>query len=57
MKTLTFRTPIQHNTHSSNRPKTARGRALYTTDWFLNGKPVLRNHDNPRMTLRNGMPC
>lgn len=38
-------------------PSTGRGRALYTIDWFLNGKPVLRNHDNPQLTIRNGCHC
>ena len=56
MKTITLETPIKNQEQKSNMPVTARGRALYTTDWFLNGKPVLSNHDNPRMTLRNGMP-
>lgn len=27
-------------------PKTPRGRALHTIDWFLNGKPVMRNYDD-----------
>lgn len=30
-------------------PKTPRGRALHTIDWFLNGKPVMRNCDNPNL--------
>ena len=38
-------------------PHTARGRALYTIDWFLNGKPVLRNHDNPQLSIINGCHC
>jgi hypothetical protein len=35
-----------------NRPITARGRALYTVDSFMNGKPVLPNHDGLRVPLR-----
>ena len=57
MKTLTLQSLIQPSKSETSLPRTPRGRAIYTTDWFLNGKPVLRNHDNPRMTLRNGMPC
>lgn len=57
MKTTTLRSSTQQNRSETHLPVTARGRALYTTDWFLNGKPVLRYHDNPRMTLRNDMPC
>ena len=38
-------------------PRTPRGRALYTVDWFLNGKPVLRNHDNPGLKLTDGNNC
>ncbi len=41
----------------SQLPTTGRGRALYTVDWFLNGKPVLRNHDNPCLSLRHGVRC
>lgn len=38
-------------------PTTPRGRALYTVDWFLNGTPVLRNHDNPIHKLKDGGGC
>ena len=38
-------------------PTTPRGRALYTVDWFLNGTPVLRNHDNPSIKLNDGSTC
>lgn len=38
-------------------PTTPRGRALYTIDWFLNGNPVLRNHDNPQLSIINGCHC
>lgn len=46
-------------THKSGNvvPTTARGRALFSVDWFLNGRPVLRNHDNPCLSLRNGLSC
>ena len=45
-------TGLRNNGHN-NVPVTARGRALYTIDCFLNGKPVLRNHDKSRAGLRN----
>ena len=57
MNTLIFRLPLLAKKPSVNVPITARGRALFTTDWFLNGQPVLRNHDNPCLTLKNGMVC
>lgn len=38
-------------------PTTPRGRAMYTVDWFLNGKPVLRNHDNPQLSITGGCHC
>lgn len=57
MNTLIFRLPLLAKNPSVNVPITARGRALFTTDWFLNGQPVLRNHDNPCLTLKNGMVC
>lgn len=33
-------------------PQTARGRAMYATDSFLNGKPLMLNHDNPHLEIR-----
>lgn len=47
-KTINKQTPV---------PNTPRGRALHTVDWFMNGQPVLRDHDNPCLTLKNGMSC
>ena len=32
-------------------PQTSKGRALRTTDWFLNGRPTDRNYD--RATIRS----
>jgi hypothetical protein len=32
-------------------PVSSRGSALYLVDWFLNGHPSLRNHDDRRMTI------
>jgi hypothetical protein len=34
-------------------PATPRGRALHTVDWFLNGKPTLNNHDEPRIKVQD----
>lgn len=57
MTTSLLKTYINKQTRESTIPVTGRGRALHTIDCFLNGKPVLSNHDNPRMTLLNGLPC
>ena len=56
MSIITLRIPFI-GTKKTNIPVTPRGRALFTTDWYLNGRPVLSNHDNPRITLRNGLSC
>ena len=37
---------------SGNYLTTARGRALYTIDCFMNGKPVLPKHDGLHASLR-----
>ena len=57
MNTLIFRLPVLAKKTSTGVPTTPRGRALYTTDWFLNGRPVLHNHDNPCLTLKDGLVC
>lgn len=57
MKANTLEFPVLDQLTKRDIPVTPRGRALYTTDWFLNGRPVLRNHDNPRLTLRSGLSC
>lgn len=57
MTTTILENPVKKQHPTRTVPVTPRGRALYTVDWFLNGRPVLSNHDNPRMTLSNGMPC
>ena len=57
MKTIAIENPVYNSKQKTSIPVTPRGRALYTVDWFLNGKPVLSNHDNPRVTLRDGLPC
>ena len=57
MTTTILEAPFKKQSPGIILPVTPRGRALYTVDWFLNGKPVLSNHDNPCMTLRNGVTC
>ena len=57
MNTKVFAHSYKSQTDTRNLPTTPRGRALYTIDWFLNGKPVLRNHDNPQMSITKGCHC
>jgi hypothetical protein len=57
MTTLTMKRAVVKSKNENTVPVTGRGRALYTVDWFLNGKPVLRNHDNPNLMLKNGQVC
>ena len=45
------------NAEKKTIPQTPRGRALYTIDWFLNGRPILSHHDNKRQSLKNGCAC
>lgn len=58
MNTTTLKTAIRFKAQKEKMvPKTGRGRALYTVDWFTNGTPVLRNHDHSRITLTSGFTC
>ena len=57
MNSNTIQTPYATSYATREIPTTPRGRALYTVDWFLNGKPVLRNHDNPQLSIINGCHC
>ena len=57
MKALTLKLVAHNQARHNNLPTTPRGRALYTIDWFMNGRPVLNNHDNPNLTLKNGIIC
>jgi hypothetical protein len=57
MNTKVFAHSYKSQTDTRNLPTTPRGRALYTIDWFLNGKPVLRNHDNPQLSITKGCHC
>lgn len=57
MNTATYNALFTVRDQPSRLPTTSRGRALYTVDWFLNGQPVLNNHDNPCLSLRHGVRC
>ena len=57
MNTLILSLPLWSQRPTRKVPTTSRGRALYTIDWFLNGQPVLRDHDNPCQTLKHGAVC
>lgn len=43
--------------HNNNKPVTARGRALYTTAWFMYGSPRSMNYDNATVSNKGGLPC
>lgn len=51
MQTHTMSTGFTGQTKTDSQPATPRGRALFTIDWFVNGKPVLLQHDNPNVQL------
>ena len=38
-------------TSTTHTESTLRGSALYHVDWFLNGYPSSRNHDNAKLTI------
>jgi hypothetical protein len=52
MTTSTIKSLFINRRQARTNPVTPRGRALYTVDWVLNGKPVLRNHDIPSLGIR-----
>jgi len=51
MKTDTHTLYLEQHDKRTHLPNSARGRALFTIDWFLNGSPLLRDHDNQRATV------
>ncbi|MDH5409306.1 MAG: hypothetical protein OEY00_11910 [Gammaproteobacteria bacterium] len=57
MNIAIIRLPLLAKKSLNHVPTTPRGRALFTTDWFLNGRPVLRNHDNTCLSLTDGQAC
>ena len=54
MNTIAIEIDNKQTIQSNQIPVTARGRALYTIDWFLNGKPTQYDHDNPGMPVYYG---
>ena len=57
MNTQYLTQPFARHAVKQNIPVTARGRALYTTAWFLNGKPRAVNYDNLIKTTQGALPC
>lgn len=53
MNNLAINKVIGVNNGTRRVPATPRGRALHTVDWFMNGKPVLNNHDNSNIKLEH----
>ncbi|MDX2477464.1 MAG: hypothetical protein QNL05_08860 [Gammaproteobacteria bacterium] len=53
MNTSTISLPVISIKRTRHLPATARGSAMYTIDWFLNGQPSSRNHDNPSLTIKD----
>lgn len=53
MNTSTISLPETSIKRTRPLPTTARGGAMYTIDWFLNGQPSSHNHDNPSLTIKD----
>jgi len=53
MTTMTMKMTYQGSLNKTAVPVTARGRALHTIDWFLNGMPVIADHDNFQSGIRD----
>jgi len=53
MNTSTISLPVISIKRTRPLPITARGSAMYTIDWFLNGQPSSHNHDNPSLTIKD----
>lgn len=51
MNTLTIESLAAPARITRDVPATARGRALYTVDWFLHGRVQARQHDQASLTL------
>ena len=45
--------PYINSSQKAHLPATSRGSALYHVDWFLNGHPSFRNHDDARMSIKD----
>jgi hypothetical protein len=52
MSTMTFHIEAQKTRHTSHLPKTARGRALHTVSWFLNGTAPYINFDQSQIRIK-----
>ena len=57
MNTFTLTQPGTHQARNNNVPVTPKGRAIYTTDWFLYGAPRSINYDSANMALKGDRPC
>ena len=55
MKTLTLTQPNRVTRKEKSIPHSARGRALYTVDWFLSGKRNSRNFDYSKLTINRAI--
>ena len=53
MNASTIILPVISIKRTRHLPTTARGSAMYTIDWFLNGQPSSHNHDNPSLTIKD----
>jgi hypothetical protein len=53
MNISTITMPLINNKQKRVMPTTSRGRSLYIVDCFLNGRPLLRNHDNPQLSVKD----
>jgi len=53
MNTQTMKIYANVNAPSVRTPVTARGRAMYTTAWFLHGIAPQRDYDNQRINIRD----
>lgn len=52
MKEFQFAKTKQLEIGAWKKPSTAMGRALYTLDYFVNGRPSLDNHDEAESVSR-----
>ena len=53
MNISTITMPLINNKQKRVMPTTSRGRSLYIVDCFLNGRPLLHNHDNPQLSVKD----
>lgn len=53
MTAMTMKMTYQNSLNKTAAPVTARGRALHTIDWFMNGIPATIDHDNLQYDIRD----